>query len=380
MKNHSSEHHDSDWRRGTAYIVETRMHPNLPLVLDNVNRCLPKQWYVMVFCSLENYTYVKQAVSQLIDRRVQIIKLEKAIDSLASYNDLLFSNWFWKQFETENLLGFQVDSLFNEKQTDKLSQIAEYDYVGAPWSESIQRRWSYIPSYGGNGGICFSKRSARLTALDKATYPRVTGEPHHQILNEDIWFSHAFNELKLRLPERSLAMTFFVESVYSKEPFAVHKPWCYLAKKDYFLLSEKIPSLDMLRLGCEKKLQQTENLDYRRFLLRFARQCLKEDNYHQADLALQVCQSRFPLDPTAFTLQSTMAYNLGLFEQANQHVNKALALDSNLSRALENKKIIDQALEKQKAQKVKSNDRYLLIHSRVNRSKADDFLGKELVV
>ena len=103
--------------------------------------------------------------------------------------------------------------------------------------------------------------------------------------------------------------------------------------------------------------------DYRRFLMRYARQCLKESNYHQADLALQVCQNRFPLDPAAFILQSTLAHRLGLFEQAKQHVTKALALDPNFSKALENKKIIDQAIEKQKSKKTANSDRYLLIHS-----------------
>ena len=291
---------DADWCKGTAYIVETRPHANLPIVLKNADNCLPHEWKIIVFCGPDNEDYVEQETSKLDHRVVRHIKLEKPIKSLKNYNDLLLSTWFWQQFDTENLLGFQVDSLFNEGQKEKLSELVEYDYVGAPWSEGIQRRWDYIPSFGGNGGVCFSKRSARLKALELATQPYITGEPHYQILNEDIWFSLAFHELGFRLPERHIATRLFVESVYSPQAFAVHKPWCYLAEADFQTLLEKMPLLETIKKGCEEKNESTEGDDYRRFLLRFARNCLHEENYYQADLALQVCQSRFPKDPVGY--------------------------------------------------------------------------------
>jgi len=363
--NYKTIKNNSDWRTGTAYIVETRAHPNLPLVLKNADQCLPDEWSIVIFCGSENYQFVDQILSQFTIRNIQFIELKQPIKSLKDYNDLLFSTRFWQNFETENLLGFQVDSMINPTQKAKLAEITQYDYVGAPWSKAIQRRWDYIPDFGGNGGICFSKRSTRLAALEHATYPRVTGEPHHQILNEDIWFSWAIKELNFSLSDRNTAANFFVESVPTSQPFAVHKPWCYLTNNDYQMLVEQMPDLAKLKIGCEQKPPSNDPDEYRRFLLRFARACLNEDNFYQADLALQVCQSRFPNDVVAYNLQSTLAYRLGLYEQASIFVNKALSYQPGFKKALENKVIIDNKIEQQNASGTNNNsyEKYLLIHS-----------------
>ena len=53
-------------------------------------------------------------------------------------------------------------------------------------------------------------------------------------------------------------------------------------------------------------LKKSEQDEYRDFLLRFARKCLKAKNYHQADLALQVCQQRYPNHPVAYNLHSML--------------------------------------------------------------------------
>jgi len=359
--NYTTVNNGGGWLHGSAYIVETRNHVNLPLVLNNAHECLPETWKIVIFCGPQNYLVFDTLMRFMVGRRVTLITLEKPIETLGDYNDLLLSPWFWQQFETENLLGFQVDSLFNPNAKKQLASIAQYDYIGAPWSDRIQRRWSYIPPHGGNGGVCFSKRSARLAVLDKASQARQTGEPHYQLLNEDIWFSHAFKEMGCRLPKREEAIGWFVESVYSQTPFAVHKPWCYVSPNEFSALCVQLPQLTQLRKGCEMKVQENNNDDYRRFLLRFARECLKEDNLYQADLALQVCQNRFPADPVAYNLQSTLAYHLGLYEQAKEFVEKSLSLKPDFSKALDNKKYIESALKSH--QSAHQEPRYLLIHS-----------------
>jgi len=152
--NHKTNKLGTSCQHGTAYIVETRCHPNLPLVIQNVDQCLPKDWVVIIFCSRESQVYASDIKQQVSGRKVIVKLLDDAITSLDDYNNLLFSTAFWEQFETENLLGFQVDSWLSIEQKEVLVEISYYDYVGAPWSEGIQRRWNYIPSYGGNGGVC----------------------------------------------------------------------------------------------------------------------------------------------------------------------------------------------------------------------------------
>ena len=362
--NYTTMINDTQWCKGTAYIVETRIHPNFPIVLENAHRCLPPEWEIVVFCTGQTFLYMDQEIRRIVGRSIRIVELERSISSLKDYNNLLFSKWFWQQFDTENLLGFQVDSLLSDVAKEKLADIAQYDYVGAPWNEEIQQRWDYIPVYGGNGGVCFSKRSCRLKALESACYPRVTGAPHHQVLNEDIWFSHAFNELGFRMPEPDVAKSFFVESVYSPSPFAVHKPWCYLSKQDYASLTKQFSLLESIKSGCSKKVKTLGDDSYRRFLLRFARECLKVDNYYQADLALQVSQNRFPDDSRSYNLQAMLAHHLGLFEQANRFVDKAIERDPTFNKAIENKTYIERAYKKQlESQGDDTDKRYLLIHS-----------------
>ena len=102
--------------------------------------------------------------------------------------------------------------------------------------------------------------------------------------------------------------------------------------------------------------------DYRKFLLTYARESLKENNFYQTDLALQVYQSRFPDDPISYNLHALLAYRLGLYSQAARFVNKALTLDPSFAKALENKAIIDKAL-KSTLQTKSNQQHFLLIHS-----------------
>ena len=364
-----------EWQGGIAYMVESRQHKNLHIVLNNVDACLPKTWDIWVFHSDENAQRLTE-VSQTLDRSLRLIRLSKDIENNADYNALLLNAEFWRQFPSENLLGFQVDSLLNIKQKGRLTELLAYDYVGAPWSEAIRQRWSYIPKFGGNGGICFSKKSARLTALGLAKCKRNSGPPHHQDFNEGIWFSHAFKEIGLKLPDYQQACSLMVESVYSEQPFAVHKPWLYLSADDYQQLVSQLPELELLRKGCGEKRKnpaQAANAvtDMRRFYHRYARACLASENYYEADLALQLCHDRFPKDAISYNLQALLASKLGLHEQALSFVEKALALKKDFNRALDNKIIIERALNDKNAENQARNNslvgapkhKYLLINS-----------------
>jgi len=166
-----------------------------------------------------------------------------------------------------------------------------------------------------------------------------------------------------------LSIKWFVESVYSKEPFAVHKPWVYLTGKQFLSLCDKNKGLKELKEGCELPMIQSDDYEkevYRKFLLRFARACLKENNFYQADLALQVCQQRNPSSSVAFNLQALLAYQLGLYDQALSFVNQAIKLQPKFNKAIENRALIKSALSRKAKLKIKNQktqERYLLIHS-----------------
>ena len=361
---------------GIAYIIETRRHPALPLVIENMHQILPDSWEIWCFCSKSNKDFVSKIAKNM--NRVVIDKLlNTPIGTLESYNDLLLSTGFWEQFNQEDLLGFQVDSWVNPDQKEKLNSLLEYDYVGAPWSDRIRRRWSYIPAIGGNGGICFSKKSARLKALNDSDYPKNSGSPHYQELNEDIWFSTAMPKLGMKLPNRELASSFMVESVFSEQPFAVHKPWLYLESSHYEELTKQISDLTQLeKLNREfdqaskrkplepSKITGNSTQSYRLFLLEQARESLRHDNYHATDVALRASLARYPNDPTAHNLLAMLAFRVGAFFQANNHVDKALQIRPDFAKALENRKLINRAITRKTQEPEELQEtKYLLINS-----------------
>ncbi|MGH1428683.1 MAG: hypothetical protein ACRBEE_12140 [Arenicella sp.] len=109
----------------------------------------------------------------------------------------------------------------------------------------------------------------------------------------------------------------------------------------------------------------TTSLDYRRFLLNYARERMAAKNFYDADFALQVSQSRYPNDPVSYNLHGMLAYRLGLYDHAMGFVKKALELDPSMERAQENLTTIERAYyaEKTKQAQLAPEERYFLIHS-----------------
>lgn len=357
---------DIQWQTGTAYVVETRVHQNLPELVNNINQCLPKTWQLWVFHSSENASFVEPLLSD-IERTTKSICLKSCVQNSDQYNDLLLSEPFWQEFETENLLGLQVDTLINVHQVEKISELVQYDYVGSPWSVGMRRRLDYVPVLGGGGGACFSKRSARLNALKKAQTPRELAQPHAQKLNADLWFSRAFIELEANLPTPEVAQSLIVESVPFSSPFAIHKPWCYLQYEDYEALLRHMPGVEAVREGCGGKRKHTSAISdkdgYRQFLHRFARTCMATENFHQADLALQVCHDRYPDDAETWNLRATLAHKLGLNKTALRWVEFALNSNPDYCKAQENKRELTRVVEGASLPAPNGSPRYLLINA-----------------
>jgi len=153
------------WQEGIAYIIETREHANLQIVIENIDTCLPDGWEVWLFHSNENSKYIDGNCLKSSTKKYKKILLDNSINNLNDYNELLLNENFWHHFTKENLICFQVDTCINSTQKHRLKELCQFDYVGAPWSEGIIRRWSNIPELGGNGGFCFSKKSSLPSQL-----------------------------------------------------------------------------------------------------------------------------------------------------------------------------------------------------------------------
>ena len=367
------EYKNHTCQEGTAFIIETRTHQNLPMVIENIHLGLPEGWDIWFLHSEENFNYIDGICKKITPRTCHKVLLKKPIQSLNDYNELLLSKSLWNTFSKENLICFQVDTLINLKQKNRLKEICIYDYVGAPWSNGIRRRWPDLPELGGNGGFCFSKRSQRIKALSICAISKKKKEKPSEYINEDIWFSKAFNAIKAKLPSREVAQSLLVESSFSKSPFAVHKPWSYVSPTELKTLYTEIPKLKELHMGFIEPLQliscrptNDERIygdDVRINLLNYARERMNANNVYFADQALQISHSYFPDDPKTLNLQAMLGFSIGAYEQALQFVEKALHQQPDFKKAQENRAIIKKHITKAEDKNNISRERFLLIHS-----------------
>lgn len=224
----------------TAIIVEPRKHKAIQFVLRNILKCLDDQWQVIFFGGNNNSDYLHGIKNKINSSRLKIknINLPKTL-GLQEYSRILCDAEFYKHIPTETFLVFQLDSMINFKNKRYIYDYLEYDYVGAPWDKQ--------PRGGvGNGGFSLRKKSKMLEIIEKI--------PYDGKLNEDRYFSLFMGyhsgytkkqqakwqkEINLKKPTTDLAKKFSVETVFSKDFFAIHKPWLYLKSSELNIIYDE---------------------------------------------------------------------------------------------------------------------------------------------
>jgi hypothetical protein len=217
----------------TAVIVEPREHPALLFVLNNILENLSDEWNVLIFHGNKNIEYLNNIIDTKLHNykdKINLINLNVDNLTISEYNNLLTSESFYTQIPTETFLIFQTDSMISEKNKDNINKFLEFDYVGAPWSDSEQN------SNVGNGGFSLRKKSKMIEKIIKCPYDNV---------HEDLFFSDD-NCLKLYKPDKELAKQFSVEHVFYDNPFAVHKAYEHIKGQELNILTENVNGLDEL--------------------------------------------------------------------------------------------------------------------------------------
>ena len=179
-----------------AIIVEPRNHAALEKVVKNVKQGLDIP--VTIFHGRNN-----RNLSDAIARRNPGVRLrEMPVSNLNShsYSDLLLQHEFWdeaeQQSEGKNVLIFQTDAgLCNpenvEKNRKRLSELEEYDIVGAP---GVYRGNPF-----NNGGFALRNPKTMKQLLKESGKGRPDADPdwlskwspEHKVALEDHWFSNA---------------------------------------------------------------------------------------------------------------------------------------------------------------------------------------------
>lgn len=203
-----------------AFIVETRKHNKLPLVLANLAGILP-DWTLYLMHGDENSMYVQSLpVVERLQKtgQIHLITLQNVSKlfqdetyelSRGAYNCLLRTRAFWSCSRAEHVLIFQSDSILCAGSPYSVDDFLEYDYIGAPWPEGKV----------GNGGLSLRRRQAMLELIEnKAAWS----------VPEDLYFTIGINRSKrFRVAPVELAQRFSTDRVYEESvgtPFGVHQP------------------------------------------------------------------------------------------------------------------------------------------------------------
>lgn len=221
----------------TAVIVEPRNHKALKLVLSNFNENLNKDWKFLIYHGNLNKKFIEEIIkNNKMNNRSKLISLEKDNLSINDYNRLFYTEYFYKNIDTDYFLIFQTDTLISNKYKDNIYKFLDYDYVGAPW-KTINKV--------GNGGLSLRKKTKMLEMLRKGGYIKDNGEFHY----EDRFFTNTFGNdigISLNTPSIEQAKEFSVETIFSFNSFGLHKPWDYLSKTELNLLKNNFPELEEL--------------------------------------------------------------------------------------------------------------------------------------
>lgn len=112
----------------------------------------------------------------------------------------------------EHVFVFQPDSIFCANSPKTVNDFLEWDWIGAPWSNTAH--------YDGNGGISLRRVSKVLAVLRRQRRPYMDGAL------EDLWLTDQLKKLNgSHLPNATISKSFSVESVWDDRPLGYHVGW-----------------------------------------------------------------------------------------------------------------------------------------------------------
>ena len=223
----------------SAIIVEPRRHKALSFVLHNFLTNLSDEWEIIVFHGNKNLEYIRAILDTTLSEYKSRIRLHNLnVDDLRipDYNALLKSIYLYDKIPSEIFLVFQTDTMIFKKHKELLNNFMQYDYVGAPWSQSMP--WARGRYTVGNGGLSLRKKS-KMIEIIKTNVPLPA-------LNEDCFFSYPKHVI-LNKPSPDEAMKFSIETIFSTITFGCHKPWAYIDNEKLFSTYPEIKELYMLQ-------------------------------------------------------------------------------------------------------------------------------------
>ncbi|MEH6552198.1 MAG: DUF5672 family protein [Pseudomonadales bacterium] len=198
-----------------AVIIETRPHPALALVIDNViNTChIP----VQLFHGSDNLDFILQSSLKphINSGQLQLSALNTAALNANSYNSLLLNRTFWNSLQTRaKVLIFQTDALICQASQYKLSDFFSFDYIGSCWQR--ERPIGLIID-GGSGGLSLRDWQLSTQCLQRFAPALWPG-------GEDGYFAFHMELIGGKVATQTEAARFSSQEWFTDNSFGVHQP------------------------------------------------------------------------------------------------------------------------------------------------------------
>ncbi|MCR4619756.1 MAG: hypothetical protein K5633_03585 [Paludibacteraceae bacterium] len=181
-------------------------------------------------------------VTHILSLRSEVTEIaldDRWFESVASYNEMMKSPWFYKLFgDYDFLLVCQIDAYILENQLSEWC-LKGYDYVGAPWlandnlyentlgrlvrsaMKHLPMRESKIHSYHlyhevGNGGLSLRRVNSMIDILERNQHLVECSKGKHSV-QEDVFISFLIGKNDgLRIPDWREALYFSYEKAPAK--------------------------------------------------------------------------------------------------------------------------------------------------------------------
>ena len=185
-------------------------------------------WGIKIFTSEDGYEFYKKTLGMHAD----IIVLEElnlnAKFHIDIYNNLLKSSKFWKKIECEKCLIIQDDGFLMRKGVE---DFLEYDYIGAPWSDTPENRYlkeHVNTNMVGNGGLSIRNVSKMIEITEKYQVEKnILFFKNICKIPEDVYFTRYLVKEKAKLPNLEIAAKFSSEQIVYLKSIGTHKCWQY---------------------------------------------------------------------------------------------------------------------------------------------------------
>jgi hypothetical protein len=227
----------------TAIIIETRQHPALKFVLNNIIENLSNDWSIIIFHGTNNIDYVQSIVSELDQFRIKkIINLGVSTLTAKTYSDIFKNINFYSNIPTDIFLVFQTDSMILSENKQIINEFLGYDYVGSPWHPFASKYHMNDENCKsvGNGGFSLRRKSKMVEIIKKKGYMGNN--------NEDIYFCFDIpDSVKYNRPSFEKAKQFSIETIFYESPFSIHNFWSYLMPEHINIMFNKYPQIKILK-------------------------------------------------------------------------------------------------------------------------------------